>query len=287
MTDRVTVRAHAKANLFLRVLARETTGFHSIETLFALLELHDDLIVERTAAGIDLTVAGAETGPTERNLAYRAAALVIEATGGKFGVRIHIDKAIPVRAGLGGGSSDGAAVLHAVNRLADGAVPRHEILQLASRLGSDVPFLASGARMALGWGRGERLFRLPAPKAAPVLVVAPDFGVSTEQAYELVSGGGEVLTRRGAVLLDSDALTTWSGIGRLGGNDFELVLFGREPRLRELFEKLAHTGPLLARVSGSGSAIVGIYRTERERDQAASEIGERDQRLIKTATIDD
>jgi len=161
VTDRITVRAHAKANLFLRVLARETTGFHSIETLFTLLELHDDLTVERTAGGIDLTVTGADTGPAEQNLAYRAAALVLEATGNKFGVRIHLAKSIPVRAGLGGGSSDGAATLHAVNRLADGAIPRHEILQLASKLGSDVPFLASGAPLALGWGRGERLFRLP------------------------------------------------------------------------------------------------------------------------------
>jgi 4-diphosphocytidyl-2-C-methyl-D-erythritol kinase len=287
VTDRITVRAHAKANLFLRVLARETTGFHSIETLFTLLELHDDLTVERTAGGIGLTVTGAETGPAEQNLAYRAAALVLEATGNKFGVRIHLTKSIPVRAGLGGGSSDGAATLHAVNRLADGAVPRHEILQLASKLGSDVPFLASGAPLALGWGRGERLFRLPAPKAAPVLVVAPDFGVSTKLAYELVSGGGAALTRWGAVLLDGDAVTTWSGIGRLSGNDFETVLFGREPRLRELFETMARTGPLLVRVSGSGSAIIGIYRTEMERDQAALEIGERDQRLIKTATIDE
>jgi 4-diphosphocytidyl-2C-methyl-D-erythritol kinase len=117
-------------------------------------------------------------------------------------------------------------------------------------------------------------------------VAAPGFGVSTKQAYELVSGGGDAQARRGAVLLTSDALTTWGGIGRLGGNDFEMVLFGREPRLRELFEKMAHTGPLLLRVSGSGSAIIGVYRNERERDAAALEIGERDQRLIKTATID-
>jgi len=123
--DRVRIAAHAKANLFLRVLARETSGFHSIESLFTLLELADELVVQRIAQGIELEVQGADTGPTEDNLAYRAAALMLEATGRRFGVRIALTKNIPVQAGLGGGSSDAAAALHAVNALAQHAVPRH------------------------------------------------------------------------------------------------------------------------------------------------------------------
>jgi 4-diphosphocytidyl-2-C-methyl-D-erythritol kinase len=284
MPDALTISAHAKTNLFLRILAREVTGFHTIETLFTLLELHDTLTVARTAGGIELDVEGADTGPTDENLVYRAAAMVLEATGQRFGVRMHLEKSIPVQGGLGGGSSDGAAALHAVNKLAGDAVPLHEILQLAARLGSDVPFFASGAALALGWGRGERLFRLLPPKPAPVLLAVPEFGMSTREAYELVSSGGESLLRRGAVVLDGDALTSWGRIGRLGGNDFETVLFGREPRLRELFERMAGTRPLLVRVSGSGSAIVAIYKTEREREGAAIEIGERDQRLVQTST---
>lgn len=282
--DSVSIAAHAKANLFLRILARETTGFHSIETLFALLELHDVLTVERAARGIDLTVEGADTGPAEQNLVYRAARLLLDATGNRFGVRVHLAKSIPVQAGLGGGSSDAAAALRAVNHLAGDAVPRHEVLQLAAKLGSDVPFFASGAPLALAWGRGERLFRLPAPAPAPMLLAIPEFGVSTKDAYEMVSQGGSGIVRRGAVVLDRESLTSWSDIGRLGGNDFETALFGREPRLRELFERVAGTGPLLVRVSGSGSAVVALYRNERDQAGAALEIGERDQRLIKTAT---
>jgi 4-diphosphocytidyl-2-C-methyl-D-erythritol kinase len=284
MTEMVTIQAHAKANLFLRVLARETSGFHTIETLFTLLELHDTLSVERTAGGIELEVEGADTGPTDQNLAYRGAQLVLEATGNRFGVRIRLTKKIPVQGGLGGGSSDGAAALHAVNLLAENAVPRHEILQLGAKLGSDVPFFAAGAPLALAWGRGERLFRLTPPRSAPVLLAVPPFGVPTKQAYERVSNGGTALQNRGAVVLDHDALTTWGGIGRLGGNDFEPVLFGREPGLRKLFERVAGTRPLLVRVSGSGSAVIAIYKNERERDGAALEIGERDQQLIKTET---
>ena len=284
MPDRVAIAAHAKANLFLRVLGRETSGYHGLETLFVLLELADELTVERSAAGIELAVDGADTGPVEDNLAYRAARAVLDATGQRFGVRMRLVKRIPVSAGLGGGSSDAAAALHAVNALAGSAVPRNEILQLAARLGSDVPFLASGAPLALAWGHGERMFRVPPPAAAPVLLVVPSFGVSTPKAYELLDQGRAAGQTRGTVVLDADAFGTWGGIARLGGNDFEIPVFGKEPALRALYEKLCATRPLLARLSGSGSALIGLYRSERDRDAAALELGERDHRLLRTAT---
>lgn len=284
MTNRVRVAAHAKANLFLRVLARETSGYHSLETLFTLLELADELTVERTASGIELTVQGADTGPLEENLVYRGAKLVLAATGERFGVRIHVRKTIPVRGGLGGGSSDGAAALHAVNRLAGDPVPRHEILQFAARLGSDVPFFASGAPFALAWGRGERLYRLPAPPAATALLVVPPFGLATEEVYRRLDAARVQDLQRGAVALDADALASWGSIGRLGGNDFESVVFGREPRLKALFERVAATGPVLVRLSGSGAALIAVYRTEPQRDGAILELGEREARLVKTVT---
>lgn len=282
--ERVRIAAHAKANLFLRVLAREDTGYHAIETLFTLLDLADELRAERRPEGIELVVRGADTGPTERNLAYRAADLLLEATGRRFGVRIELEKRIPVQAGLGGGSSDAAAALHAVNALAGTVVPRHEIIQYAARLGSDVPFFASGAAFGLGWGRGERLLRLPAPPGAAVLLVVPPFGESTQDAYAHLAAARQLEPRRGAVALDLDALATWGSIGRLGGNDFESVLFGRRPELKAAFERLAETGPFLARLAGSGSALLAVYRNAAQRDDAALRLGERDYRLIKTAT---
>lgn len=282
--QRITVAAHAKVNLFLRVLAKESSGYHSIETLFTLLELHDDLIVERIPQGIELTVEGADTGPAEQNLAYRAAQMVLAATGNRFGVRIALTKRIPVQAGLGGGSSDGAAALAAVNRLAGDAVPRHELLQFATKLGSDVAFFASGAAFALAWGRGERLFRLTAPKPAPVLLAVPPYGISTRLAYEMVDAARATDSPRGGVVLDGAAFDTWGGIARLGGNDFESVVFAREPALRELFERVAETRPLLVRLSGSGSAIIAIYKSEAERNSAAGAVGGQDGRLIPTAT---
>lgn len=282
--DVVRIQAHAKLNLFLRVLAQETSGFHGIETLFALLELADELTATRVDRGLELEVEGAGTGPAEENLAVRAAKLVLDATGNRFGVRLQLQKRIPVQAGLGGGSSDGAAALWAVNALAGNAVPGHEILQLASRLGSDVPFFASRATLALGWGHGERLFRLPPPPSAPVLIAVPDFGIRTADAYGLIDAGRARELERGSVILDADALATWGGIARLGGNDFESVLFARHPPLRELFERLAETRPLLVRLSGSGSALAAIYRSVPDRDAAAAILAGRPGRLIVTMT---
>src|SRR5881394_17152 len=183
MTTAVRVAAHAKVNLFLRILARESSGFHQIETAFALLELADELVVRRTTSGVTLEVDGPDLGPADENLAVRAARMVLDATGNQFGVAITLTKRIPVRAGLGGGSSDGAAALHAVNALAGNPVPRHELLHFAAKLGADVTFFAGGASLALAWGRGERQFRLLAPPPLPALIALPPAQVATPDAY--------------------------------------------------------------------------------------------------------
>ncbi len=287
MTDAVRVAAHAKLNLLLRILAREApAGYHQIETAFALLELADELMVTRTAGGVALTVQGPDLGAPEQNLAVRAARAVLEATGHRFGVALELTKRIPVRSGLGGGSSDGAAALHAVNALADNAVPRHELLHVATRLGADVAFFASGAPAALAWGRGERLFRLPAPPAAPALVALalPPIAVATPDAYAWWDEMHPEPAPRGPLLLDTDAFTGWGSIGRLGGNDFEIPVFGKHPPLRALYERLAGTHPYWVRLCGSGSAVAAVYANAGLRDDAAMVLGEKHQGLIKTAT---
>jgi 4-diphosphocytidyl-2-C-methyl-D-erythritol kinase len=282
----VRVAAHAKINLFLRILARESSGYHQIETAFALLELADELEVHRTASGVTLDVEGPDLGPVDENLAVRAARAVLEATGGgnNFGVSLRLTKRIPVRAGLGGGSSDAAAALHAVNALADNAVPRHELMHLAARLGADVAFFASGAPLALAWGRGERLFRLPAPSAAPALVAVPAMPVATPDAYRWWDEANPAPASRGPVALDTDAFASWGSIGRLGGNDFEAPVFAKHPELRTLYERVAGTGPVWVRLCGSGSAVAAVYKKERERDDAAQRVTPKEARVLVTAT---
>jgi 4-diphosphocytidyl-2-C-methyl-D-erythritol kinase len=171
-----------------------------------------------------------------------------------------------------------------VNALAGNAVPRHELLHLAARLGADVAFFASGAPLALGWGRGERLFRLPAPASAPALVAVPAIAVATPDAYRWWDDANPTLVARGPVILDAEALATWGSIGRLGGNDFESPVFGKHPELRALYEKLAGTGPVWVRLCGSGSAVAAVYKKESERNDAAGRLGERQHQLIRTVT---
>ena len=283
----VTVAAHAKVNLLLRILAREADGYHGLETAFCRLALADRLTVERRPApGVSLEVAGADTGPAEQNLAVRAARAVLDATGARFGVGLQLDKQIPVRAGLGGGSSDAAAALIAVNRLAGDAVPRHELLQFAARIGSDVPFFLSGAPFALAWGHGERLLRLPPLPRAPVLLITPPVAIATPEAYGWIDEARASTSRRGGVALDLAALSTWGDLARLSGNDFESVVFGRLPELRQAFEALAGTRPLLCRLSGSGSTLFAVYRSVRDRDDAAMQLGRKYGTLRPTETLD-
>ena len=280
----VRIAAHAKINLFLRILAREHGGHHQIETAFCLVELADELVVRRIERGITLDAKGADLGPVERNLAVRAARAVLDATGGKFGVAIELTKRIPVQAGLGGGSSDAAAALHAVNALTGNAVPRQELLHFGATLGADVAFLASGAATALAWGRGERLFRLPALPAAAALIAVPKTTVATPEAYGWWDAMHPDPAPRGLVVLDAAALAKWGSVGRIGGNDFEIPVFGKHAELRVLYERLAATQPFWVRLCGSGAAVAAVYRTERDRDDAATQLGERAQRVIATMT---
>lgn len=285
MTDTVTVQAHAKINLLLRVLAREDTGFHGLETLFCRLGLSDELVAERTRGdGVTIEVAGAGTGPEDENLAVRAARLVVGALRTPIGVHLSLTKRIPVGAGLGGGSSDAAAALQAVNALAGHAVPRHELLQLAARLGADVPFLFSGAPLALAWGHGERLLALPPLPSAPVLLVSPPTPVATAEAYRWLDEARPDPPRRGAVALDIEALSSWGSIARMSGNDFESPVFGRHPDIRAAFEAVAGSRPLICRMTGSGSTIFGVYRSSRERDDAAMMLGRKFGRIVVTET---
>jgi 4-diphosphocytidyl-2-C-methyl-D-erythritol kinase len=282
----VTLHPHAKINLLLRVLAREADGYHGLETLFCLVSLTDSLTAERRdGRGTTIELMGLDAGPPEENLAVRAARAVLEATGHRFAVHLTLEKRIPVRAGLGGGSSDAAAALQAVNQLAGKAVPRHELLQFAARLGSDVPFFLSGTPLALAWGHGERMLRLPPLPSAHALLLVPRIGIGTAEAYGWVDSARQEAGHRGALALDLDALSRWGDIGRMAGNDFEAVVFARHPEIRAAFEALVGTRPLVCRMSGSGSALFAIYRSAQDREDARMMLGQKHGALLPVETL--
>ena len=274
MSSVLSLSALAKVNLFLRVLARSEDGYHGIETLLCLISLADTVSAERREGrGVTIDVQGADLGTPADNLAVRAADRVLEATGHRFAVHLTLLKRIPARAGLGGGSSDAAAALHLVNSLAGHAVPRHELLQFAAQLGSDVPFFFTGAPLALAWNRGERMIRLPPLPASPAVLLTPPVPIGTAEAYAWVDRSRGAEARRGALALDLDALARWGDVGRMAGNDFESAVFSRHPEIRAAFEALVATRPLLCRMTGSGSSIFAIYRSSRDREDAAMMLG--------------
>jgi 4-diphosphocytidyl-2-C-methyl-D-erythritol kinase len=286
MTTAVSLPALAKMNLFLRVLSRDDDGYHGLETLLCLISLGDLLTAERReGTGVTIEVVGPAVGPDEENLAVRAAARVLQATGNRFAVHLRLEKRIPLRAGLGGGSSDAAAALHAVNSLAGNVVPRHELLQFAAQLGSDVPFFMTGAPLALAWNRGERMIRLPPLPSSPALLVTPDVPIATPEAFSWIDHSRMSGTRRGAVALDLAALSQWGDIGRMAGNDFESPVFGRHSQIRTAFEALVATKPLVCRMSGSGSTLFGIYRSARDREDALMMLGRKHGTLTPIETL--
>lgn len=268
------VEAPAKVNLRLRILAREASGFHALETLFCAVSLSDAVEVLPGGPGVSLRVeGGVDTGPPERNLAVRAAERFHAALGRPPALRIVLTKRIPSAAGLGGGSSDAAATLRALNLLHGDPFSRAELLQVAAGLGSDVPFFLCGSPLALAWGRGERLLALPPLSPRPVLIAHPGVAMPTGDMFRRVA------ERRGegappeALAFGWEMLEGWPGVAALAENDFEPVAFERIPLLAEAKAGMLEAGAVFAMLSGSGASLFGVFPDEAARDAAAERVG--------------
>ena len=285
----IQITAPAKVNLFLRVLAREDSGFHQLETLFQALELGDDLTLQLAEGGISLTMDGPPMGPPEGNLAYRAASAFREAAGILEGVEIRLVKRVPVQGGLGGGSSDAAAVFRAMESLFPGCLEPKDLLTLAATLGSDVPFFMAASPLALAWGRGERLLALaPLPRRA-VLLVAPPLGVNTGEAYAMLARSrNERRASKPPVVYRPGELSDWRAVARLADNEFEDVVLSAHPTLAILKEAMESTGPEIALLSGSGSSLFAVFEREEEAQDSRQRLRARfpDCRFLLTHTLD-
>jgi 4-diphosphocytidyl-2-C-methyl-D-erythritol kinase len=286
MTSSARVVAQAKVNLVLRVLAREAGGYHSIETVFLRLDLGDDVEVRIAASGRSLTCTGpampeAGLGPVEKNLAYRAAALYQEASGWPAGFAIEIGKRIPVGAGLGGGSADAGAVLRCLDALAPRPLGRH-LVEIAAALGADVPFMTLDSPMALAWSRGERLHPVRRLEPRPVVVLKPRFSIATANAYEWLSADRGAYAPIGAVI-EPDDLATWEAVRTIATNDFHAVVGNRHPEILEIADDLASRGAFLSMLSGSGSAVFGVFS---EPPDAAAIARDNDCGILMTRSAD-
>jgi 4-diphosphocytidyl-2-C-methyl-D-erythritol kinase len=257
--------AFAKINWSLRVLGRRPDGYHDLETLFQTVSLHDDLAFQR-AESTSLRCDDPTIPADEANLAIRAVRLLQRHGAGEVAVSLH--KRIPAGGGLGGGSSNAAAALRALNQMFDLGISLQELSEMALQLGSDVPFFLQGGK-AYATGRGESLLSLPDGPAIPLLLLVPPEPVDTAEAFALLGatrtspsvplGKERFLTMiRQDLLSHSQALT----------NDFEAPIFIRYPHFAELKMRLYDAGAVWASMSGSGSTIAGAFRYSMERDRA-------------------
>ena len=284
----VRIHAPAKVNLRLSVMAREASGHHQLETIFQGLEFGDEVEVRLGGEGVHLDVLGPSPCAPEDNLAYQAAMAFGRRAGICDGIAIRLTKRIPAGGGLGGGSSDAAAVLKALNEMFRGGLETAALSRIAADLGADVPYFLSTSPLALAWGRGDRCMALSPLPSAPVLLCLPDEEVETRQAFAALARAREATPAPAPTgALDPEALGTWRGIAGLAVNDFEPVVFGTHPVLGRLHGALEATGPIVCRLAGSGAAVFAVYGDAEDRDAALVRLSSRfpGHRFLATSTL--
>jgi 4-diphosphocytidyl-2-C-methyl-D-erythritol kinase len=263
----LTVTAYAKINLTLDVFSKRADGYHSLASVMQAISLHDTLhLTRRPKPGIDFTCdapEGADIPTDNGNLAVRAAQAALDAAAQQGrpaaqGVGLHLTKRIPAQAGLGGGSSDAAAALTGVNTLLGLDLDPKTLHDLATALGSDVPFFLTGGTAAVR-GRGENLTPLPDLPTLWLVIVKPEENVSTGWAYNALDALPDRSSHRATKRMeealradDRERQIAWQS------NDFELPVFTHFPRLAWLHDELLMAGVLTAHLCGSGSALYGV-----------------------------
>ncbi len=275
----VTLDAPAKVNLLLRVGPPGDDGYHPLATLFCALDLADSVQVAPDAPdgpGLDVSFgppvqAPPELGDPARNLAARAARgfLALAGLPDTAMPRIRLTKRIPAAAGLGGGSSDAAAVLRALDRLYPEAVEADDLAALAARLGADVPFFLLGSPFARATGRGDRLVPVPPLPPRPVVLLLPGFGIATADAYRWLDSDRGTDTPLPA---EPPVPESWAGVAAMAVNDLEAPVFARYPSLRRIRDALRDLGAETALMAGSGSSVFGVFANAAGAEEAVDRL---------------
>lgn len=251
----VRVPAPAKVNLALRILGRRPDGYHELDTLFQAISLADEvLLIPRGEPGVGLSVIGADVGPSDDNLALRAARLWCETTGIDPGIHIRLTKRIPAGAGLGGGSSDAGAVLRGLETLFDAPLGPLRTAELGASLGADVAYFCGTAGLARGQGIGTHLTDLPELPPRPLALALPPVPVPTPAAYRWVASRREDggAASEPLPLVDTP---TWADLDALAGNDFHGIVASEVPEVAATLRAMQSAGLDGALLSGSGSAL--------------------------------
>ena len=259
----------AKVNLHLTVFGKRPDGYHDIATLLQQVSLYDEMEFSSLESGIIIKCPGSPLPEDEGNIAYRAARAFFSYTSSAAGIAINIHKKIPLAAGLGGGSSNAAATLLALNEMTGGHVSKDELMEMGSTLGADVPFFIFGKK-AWASGRGDCLREADDVPPLWFVLVNPGFSVSTKMVYEKLNLGlTNALINYSIPRFQLDLTEN-----RVEGlkNDLEPVTMGLYPSLSQLKELLLGAGALGALMSGSGPTVFGIFAGEKQARTAKEEL---------------
>jgi len=252
----------AKINLRLEVLHKREDGYHEIRGIFQKIDLADEMEVSLSRGdSIILSCSDPELPRGENNLAFKAALLLLSQTGKKAGVRITIDKKIPLSSGLGGGSSNAASVLVALNSLMKLNLSSEVMMAMGRRLGADVPFFLFPKKTALAAGIGEKLEAMVLKPRFYLVLINPGIPVSTAFAYQKLN---RELTKRTNIINIPTKIEGLTDLIPLLSNDFEEVIFALYPEIKEIKERLVMEGAEGSLMSGSGSTVFGIFARRKE-----------------------
>ena len=273
MRQEVRVTAAAKVNLHLEVLGRRPDGLHELISLFQTVSLADTICLRVSGPDGAIRIEGAFGIPLRENLIARAVELFRSETGLTEGIEAAVEKRIPLGGGFGGGSSDAAAALRGLQILFDRPLPAERLRAMAAALGSDVPFFLEAAA-ALVEGRGERVLTVEPRTDFAIAALIPPVAVSTAEAFRWIDeetgrGPGERMSRSELTrMYAEDPVASWRF-----SNSFDELVFGRIPSIRDLRDLLLDQGAVAARLTGSGSTVIGVFAHRAGAEAAARSLG--------------
>lgn len=267
-------KAYAKVNIGLDVLRRRPDGYHELKMIMQTVDICDDITFEKTGEpGIHLRIDGADLPADESNLAYRAAALLMEEKHIGEGVSINLKKRIPIAAGMAGGSADAAATMRGVNALFEMGYSMEELRKLGVKLGADIPYCITGGTM-LSEGIGEVLTPLPAPPACHLVVAKPNIDVSTAFVYRNLRADSLPFHTDIDGMAGALAAGDLKGMTDRMGNVLETVTVREYPVIDRIKRRMCGLGAENALMSGSGPTVFGIYKGRETAENAAEAIRE-------------
>ena len=282
----VTVRAYAKINLDLRVLGIRADRFHELRTVFQAISVHDTITCVPREGPFAIECAGAGVPLDGSNLIWRAAEALwrsLRRGGPVRDVGVRLDKQIPLQAGLGGGSADAAATLVALARVWRVPVRPAQLTDVAATLGADVPFFLAGGT-ALGLGRGDEIYPLADLPRHWVLLLVPGFGVSSREAYDWYDAERDL--GRGALAREPQHVPgPWPSRAAQMINDLEAAIARHHPEIDQMKAALRRAGAVAAAMSGSGSAVFGLFQKRREALAASDRLSGSGWRVLLTESL--